>query len=241
MHVSIIRRVLDTIAPRYCSVCGRRLGLEEDLFCSPCVMRLPLTDFLNNPYDNDMAKVFWGRIKHFEKAYALMQHLPKSNSAQPLYQLKYHDKPFVGIEFGIIMGRLMSRVLFFDDIDFIIPMPLTSMRRSSRGYNQCEMIAEGLSEVSHVPVAKHMVVRNVFESSQIHKGRWGRLENVENVFECRHADKIEGKHLLIVDDVVTTGATICSLVSEIQKLVNVKISVASISFAGRRYTVTKNV
>ena len=233
----LLKSLFDIIAPRTCIVCGCRLAISEELVCTPCRLHLPHTDFLDDPYENEMAKAFWGRIKHFEKAFAPIYHFPHSQSAHIIYQLKYFDKPEIGIEAGEMIGKMMANKGFFDDIDCILPVPLAKERLRKRGYNQSEMIAEGLHNISHLPIIKDAVKRTSFLSSQTDKSRLARYENVDNVFELTKNDaiisKLKGKHILIVDDVVTTGATICSLAKTLETIGGIHISVASIGYAGQ--------
>lgn len=233
-----MRSFLDIIVPRTCSVCGRRLGLDENAICNVCLLHLPLTHFDANPYDNEMAKVFWGRIKHFEKAFAMIYHLSHSDSAHPIYKLKYGNKPDIGIDLGLFIGRILKESGFFDDIDAILPMPLAKKRLRQRGYNQSEMIATGLHDVSRLPVLHNVVRRISFNGSQTDKGRWDRALNVDNAFELIDDTKIKGRHVLIVDDVVTTGATVCSLARQLETVDGVRISVAAIGFAGNQSSPT---
>lgn len=232
-----MKSFIDLLLPRTCAVCGRRLATTEEVFCTSCSLHLPFTDFLENQYENEMAKVFWGSVKHFEKAFALLYHLPHSQSARPVYQLKYFDKPDLGIEIGEMMGKMMTDNGFFSDIDCILPVPLAKERQRKRGYNQSELLAEGLNNISRLPIIKDAVRRISFNSSQTNKSRLGRYDNVNNVFELTDKDSIicrlKGKHILIVDDVVTTGATICSLAKALQPIEGIRISVASIGYAGQ--------
>lgn len=228
----MLKALFDLIAPRTCCVCGRRLDVTENSICTPCFMYLPHTGFLNNLYENEMAKTFWGRVKNFEKAFALVYHKAHADSAHPIYQLKYNGKPDIGIDFGIIIGKLLSEKHFFDDINAIVPVPLARTRMRARGYNQSQMIALGLHDISRLPIYNNVVRRISFEGSQTQKDRQDRTENVEHSFELINGKMISGKHLLIVDDVVTTGATICAVAKQLQKMENVHISVVSIGFAG---------
>lgn len=228
-----IKELFDIIAPRTCCICGRRLGLTEGVICATCFLHLPLTGFLDNPYENDMAKVFWGRVKNFEKAFAFIYHLSHADSARAVYQLKYSSKPDLGVELGTLMGRMMAEKGFFDDIDALLPVPLSKKRIRERGYNQSEMIAIGLHDVSQLPIYNNVVRRVSFKESQTQKDRWDRNLNVEDAFELVDGSYIHGKHLLIVDDVVTTGATICAVAKQLQQVENVHISVVSIGYAGR--------
>ena len=228
--ISFWSRLLDLISPRMCVVCGRRLSISEEVICGKCNLHLPRTGFQQDPYQNIMAKMFWGQIP-IERATALIYYEPHAETANILYELKYKNHP----EIGEVMGRLMARELqmshFFEGIDAIIPVPLAKKRERQRGYNQSHELAKGISEITGLPIYNKVVRRTVFEGSQTSLGRWERNENVEQVFELKDAATIQGKHLLIVDDVVTTGATVLACAKELCKAGNVKVSVIALGFA----------
>ena len=230
MVVSFWHRLLDLISPRLCVVCGQRLTVSEDVICTKCNLHLPRTDFHQDPYENEMAKLFWHQIP-IERATAFFYYEAHSETANILYELKYKNHP----EIGEVMGRLMARELqtsgFFDGIDGIVPIPLARKRQRQRGYNQSLEIARGVSEITGLPIYNKVARRNAFEGSQTSKGRWERNENVEGVFEVKDVSAIQGKHLLIVDDVVTTGATVLACAKELCKGGHVKVSVISLGFA----------
>lgn len=230
MIISFWRRLLDLISPRLCVVCGHRLTVTEEVICTKCNFHLPRTDFHHNAYENEMAKLFWYLIP-IERATAYFYYEPHSSTANIIYQMKYKDHP----EIGEVMGRMMGKELmpsgFFDGIDGIIPVPLTKKRQRQRGYNQSEEIARGISEVTGLPLFDKVVKRVSFKGSQTNLGRWERNENVEKVFELIDGTTIQGKHLLIVDDVVTTGATCIACSKELVKANNTKISILSLGFA----------
>lgn len=231
MKISFLQRLLDLATPRSCAVCGKRLSAEEDLFCTACYLHLPLTDFLTQPDDNPMTRLFWGRLP-IEKACALIYYTAHATSSYPIYKLKYLNAPDLGIDLGRYLGQRLRRAGFFGDIDALVPVPLTPERQRERGYNQSFMLAQGLAEESRLPVWNHVVRRKSFQSTQTNKGRLERAANVEGAFELTGADKISNSHVLIVDDVVTTGATVSSLGRELRKAPGVRLSVVSIGFAG---------
>ena len=228
--ISFWSSLLDLISPRQCVVCSCRLSVSEEVICSKCNLHLPRTGFQQDPYENIMAKMFWGQIP-IERATALIYYEPHAETANILYELKYKNHP----EIGEVMGRLMARELqmshFFEGIDAIIPVPLAKKRERQRGYNQSHELAKGISEITGLPIYNKVVRRTVFEGSQTSLGRWERNENVEQVFELKDAATIQGKHLLIVDDVVTTGATIIACAKELCKAKGVRISVLSLGLA----------
>ena len=210
--ISFWHRLLDLISPQLCVVCGKRLSATEDVICIACNLKLPRTDFSKNPYDNEMAKLFWGRIP-IERAAAFFYYESHSNTANIIYKLKYKSHPEI--------------------IDGIVPVPLAKKRFRQRGYNQSEEIARGINEITGIPIYTGIVKRTVFKGSQTRRMRWDRQENVEYAFSLVNGEPIIGKHLLVIDDVVTTGATIIACAKELVKAGNVKISVLSLGLTKR--------
>ena len=217
--ISFWRRLLDLISPRMCVVCDHRLTVSEEIICSKCNFHLPRTGFHKNPYENVMAKLFWGQIP-IERATGFFYYEPHAETANIIYELKYKYQPEEILGSG-----------FFDGIDGIVPVPLAKGRQHQRGYNQSMEIAKGVSEITGLPILSKVVKRIYFKSSQTNLGRWDRQENVEKVFELIDGSMIHGKHLLVIDDVVTTGATIIACSKELVKAGDVKVSVLSLGFA----------
>jgi len=230
--INILHRFLDFVNPRTCVVCGCRLASTEWVLCNKCNLHLPRTYFSAHAYDNDMAKLFWGQIP-IERAAALFHYEHHADSANIIYQLKYRDHP----EIGQIMGRMLATEIsydaFFDGIDGIVPVPLTKDRLRRRGYNQSLEIAKGVSKVAGLPIYNDVVRRVLFVDSQTAKSRWSRHENVALAFQLVDGAPIAGKHLLVVDDVVTTGATVIACAKELVKAGHVKISVLSLGCTHR--------
>ena len=259
MQISLLGKILDLFFPRFCIECGNRLVGSEEMLCASCLISLPYTNTWNDFYRNEMAKMFWGQIP-IERSVALFRYQSHSLPSNIIYKLKYFDRP----EVGNYMGRLIalrgqkpqtsqnSQNLqnsqnvdgntcgLFDGIDAIIPIPLTKKRLKHRGYNQSEMIAQGIQEITGLPIITDAVKRIVFTESQTHKNRWQRQENVEHVFQLSdsyHLGKekhpitdLAGKHLLVIDDVCTTGATIIACCKQLMKAGKMKFSVASIGW-----------
>ncbi len=231
-RISFLTRLLDLIAPRACVICGCRLSITEELICGACNMHLPRTGFSESPSDNEMAKLFWGRLNSnypIEQATALFRFEPESQVSKLIYNLKYHDHP----EYGEILGRMVAMEQpesFFKDIQLIIPVPLTRVRQRRRGYNQSMMIAQGISDFTKIPIGKNIIIRKHFHESQTRKDWWERQDNVEGVFKLTDSSAVSGKHILIVDDVLTTGATILSCCNELLKAGDVRFSVLTLGF-----------
>ena len=230
MRISFFSRLFDLISPRLCIVCGERLSVTEEVICGKCNLHLPRTGFQRDPRENVMTKMFWGQIP-IERATALFYYESHAESANILYELKYKNHPEIGETMGRMMARELQKADFFDGIDGIVPIPLAKKRERQRGYNQSMEIAKGVSEITNLPIYNKVVKRKAFNGSQTSKGRWERNENVENVFELLDGDSVRGKHLLIIDDVVTTGATVIACAKEISKAEGVRFSVLSLGFA----------
>lgn len=221
--------MFNLISPKQCVMCGCRLAASEDVICTSCNIDLPRTNFSAKPYDNDMAKLFWGRIP-IERAAALFYYRAHSDASRIIYSMKYFDHP----EVGELMGRMAAVEFasngFFDGIDVVVPVPLARKRQRERGYNQSLEIARGVGEITKLPVDGKAVRRKSFKGSQTKMDRWQRNDNVRDVFMLKHGEGLAGKHILIVDDVVTTGATVISCAEEIMKCGDVKFSVMSLGF-----------
>lgn len=230
MRPSFFHRLLDLLAPRLCVVCGHRLTVTEQVLCAPCNMHLPRTGFQFSPLDNPMARLFWGIIP-VERVAALFYYESHSKVANILYDMKYHDHP----EIGFIMGRMMavefSEAGFFDGIDLIVPIPLASKRQRQRGYNQSMELARGISHMTGLPIYNRVVRRTRFEKSQTRMGRRDRQENVDSVFQVQDIDTLHGHHVLLVDDVITTGATMTACARELLKADGIKLSLLSLAYA----------
>lgn len=222
-------RLINLVAPKQCVMCGCRLVVGEDVVCTSCNLDLPRTNYHEKPYDNEMAKLFWGRMP-VEKAAALFFYRARSASSRIVYSMKYLGHPEVGELMGRMAAVEFAKSGFFDDVDLIVPVPLAKKRQRARGYNQSMEIARGVSEITRLPIVADAVVRKSFNGSQTEMNRWQRNENVEDVFTLKDGSRIEGRHVLIVDDVVTTGATVISCANELRRCCDVKFSVMSLGF-----------
>ena len=239
MRLSLLAQILDLLCPRHCLICGQRLLGEEEIICIACNLHLPRTNTWQQPEDNDMAKLFWHSIP-VEKCCALFHYHGHAPASNLLYQLKYNQHEEVGVGMGHLLRNEALRIHFFDGIDAIVPIPLAPKRKRERGYNQSEAIARGLHEATKIPILNKLVRRKTFVESQTHKNRWERNINVQDVFALSpdyapggsKAESLEHKHLLIVDDVCTTGATIISCCRELMKATDsMKFSILTIGYA----------
>lgn len=222
-------RILDFISPRMCVVCGERLSPTERSLCSVCLLHLPRTTYQFSPDDNPMAQLFW-HLTPVERAAALLYYEPHSELARLIYDLKYHDRPDIGEDMGRLMANEMQLARFFDGIDALLPVPLSRKRLRQRGYNQSEMLAIGISDITHLPVVTKALRRKHFVKSQTQLSRHERQENVNDMFELRDSNLLEGKHVLLIDDICTTGATLTACVDVLKNISGIRLSVLTLGF-----------
>lgn len=229
MKPNFLTWTLDLAAPRSCAVCGRRLGGSQQLLCAACQLHLPFTRFELRPYDNVMARRFWG-VLPLERAAALFFYEPRSDASAMVYALKYGDRPDLGHVMGTLLALRMLPHDFFSGVDAIVPVPLSLLRRWHRGYNQSLEIARGIGEVTGLPVFNRVVRRVHFHQSQTQLTHFQRQTNISGAFRLVRPDQVSGRHLLLVDDVVTTGATVTALGQELLRAGDVHLSILSLGF-----------
>lgn len=220
---------ISLLFPRCCVVCGRSLAKGEECICAMCNINLPRTNY-HLQKDNQVEQLFWGKIP-LERATSFFFYRKGSDFRQILHQLKYGGQK----EIGAIMGRYMASELsasgFFQGIDVIIPVPLHKRKQRIRGYNQSEWIARGISAVTGICIDTEVIVRQKHTETQTRKSAFERWENVDGIFALHHADSLKGKHVLVVDDVLTTGATTVACASRLVGIEGVRISVLTLAVA----------
>lgn len=229
MKISLLSRLLDLISPRTCDVCGGRLNATEHTICAPCDLHLPRTGFHLHPDDNPVARLFWGQLKVCRAASLFYFH-PHSETARIIYGIKYAGRTHTAHHLGYAMAREMADGGFFNGIDLIVPIPLARSRRRQRGYNQSELIAQGVSEATGIALETRAVERRRFDGSQTSLSRWQRQDNVAGMFRLRDGRRISGRHVLLIDDVVTSGATIIACAKEMMQAGDVTVSVLTLAF-----------
>jgi ComF family protein len=215
--------------PKICDACGQSLRQQEEILCTSCLVKLPRTNY-HKDSENELAQVFWGRIQT-QNVTALMHFVKASPYRKLIHKLKYQNRPEIGVFLGKELGSQLKTEKSFQNIDFVVPVPLHPDRLKTRGYNQSEMIAQGISQQMKIPVNFTNLYRAKFTSTQTKKGRFDRWENVSEVFQVHDENVFLNKHILLVDDVITTGATIEACAQRLLKIEGVKISIASLGFA----------
>ena len=224
-----IDALLNLLFPRSCVVCGGCLVKGEEAVCTMCNSRMPRTNYHLQP-NNEIEQRFWGKAE-IERATSYFFYNKGSDYRHILFKLKYNGYK----ELGEVMGRYMANELldsdFFKGIDVVISVPLHSKRKKVRGYNQSECIALGISHATGIPMDLNTLVRSVSNNTQTRKSVFDRWENVKDVFQVASPEKIQGKHILLVDDVLTTGATLVSCAAKLIESSDVKISIITLAVA----------
>jgi len=213
--------------PNVCACCSTGLKHGEEYICSHCMYELPITNF-HKEHDNPVSQVFWGRVavEHATAAYFFR----KGNRVQKLvHQVKYRGQK----EMGTVLGREMGKTLLdsnFNEVDLIAPVPLHSQKLRKRGYNQSEWIARGVAEMLEKPMDVQTLVRRIFTTTQTRKKRYDRWENVDSGFGLITPENFAGRHVLLIDDVLTTGATLEACIHAVLSAPGSKASVATLAY-----------
>lgn len=228
---NILSDTLHLFYPHVCNGCGGDILPDKNLLCLKCIHDLPHTGFARYP-NNPVEKYFWGRLPltaahsefYFEKD-GLIQHL--------IHQLKYKANTAIGTYLGELMGKSMLNSDRFNTADALIPLPLYADKERQRGYNQAAVICQGISSVMNIPVLVGNVVRRRSTETQTRKHRAERWQNVRESFGIQNRRSLAGKHLLLVDDVVTTGATLEACGQVMLQAENVTLSIAALAHASK--------
>lgn len=225
----ILNHFLELFYPKLCLVCEQKLISQEYFICLKCLLHLPRTNF-HKMKDNPMEELFYGRI-HIERASALFEFKKGSPYQKILHHLKYRGMKELGEFMGIHFAHQLKNSEFIKSLDFICPVPLHPKRERKRGYNQSYHLAKGLSDTLDIPLENQVLKRKIHSTTQTRKNRFERWQNVDGIFEVQNIHVFQNKHILLLDDVVTTGATLEACSQTIIKNCNAKISIATLAIA----------
>lgn len=223
----IFEDILNIIFPKVCCVCGAGLTKNEEIICFHCRSELPKMNF-SNVKDNELVNRFYGKLSiDFGLAYL---NFHKSGITQKLlHQFKYNNYPEIGKLIGNWVGHELLKNKISDKIDIIIPVPLHPRKERKRGYNQSQYFANGISEITKIPTEFKTLQRLYYEESQTHKSKEQRWKSVENAFRIVDKVSVDSKNVLLVDDVITTGATLEACGHQIMKNGAAGISIATLA------------
>ena len=220
---------ISLLFPRLCYGCGNHLMRNENLICTECYVVIPRTGY-HTEKDNPVAQLFWGRCL-IEKAAAFSFYNRGGRIRTLIHNLKYKGIKEIGNELGKIYGLSLKSSGFTDDIDIIIPVPLHPSKKRIRGFNQSEIISNGISGATGLPVNIKSFLRVTVSGTQTRRSRYERWINVEGIFSVSDPEELRGKHILLVDDVITTGSTIESCTNELLRIEGVRVSVVALAYA----------
>jgi ComF family protein len=215
--------------PQLCYACGNSLISSEDLICTDCLYNLPYTNFYHQP-DNIVARQFWGKVK-LEAAWSLLYFTKGGKVQQLIHHLKYKNTPQIGNKLGHIAAERLLRSPGLTRFDGIIPVPLHNSRLRKRGYNQSACFAEGLAQGLDTRAIINNLIRTKATETQTRKSRFERSANMREVFAVADAKGLTNKHILLVDDVVTTGSTLEACAQALLAVPGLRLSIATIAYA----------
>ncbi|GGD21981.1 ComF family protein [Hyunsoonleella pacifica] len=224
-----MKSVINLLFPKVCYACSSHLSDNEDTICINCRHDLPVTEFhFNN--DNTVKKVLQGRAK-IEQATALFRFEKKGPVQQLIHALKYKGSEHIGTLLGDWLGGELCEVETYQTIDMVIPVPMHSKKLKKRGYNQVTEFGKQIAKALHAEYVDDVLVKISNTKSQTTKGRLARWNKKNEIFAIKNILKIENKHVLLVDDIITTGATLEGCCSALHQAKTIKISIATMAIA----------
>ena len=232
MRKTIIRACQDLVGliyPELCIACREKVPPRKQLVCVMCRVKLLPTNY-HLDKENPFTERFWGRIP-IETGAAMFPFVQGGKTQKMIHQLKYKRKFDVGVQLGKWYGHELKKSPHFRNIDLIVPVPLHPEKEHKRGYNQADAIAIGLAESMHLPWSRKVLKRGVYSDSQTTKSGMDRFGNVMKAFYVDDTKPIQNKHILLVDDVLTTGATLEACAIKLLAVENTKVSLATIAIA----------
>ena len=213
--------------PNLCICCDGYISHQENQVCDLCMYTLPKYEE-NEFKDNSLARKFWGRVS-LENVAAQYKLTGSSAVKSIIHQIKYRGNTDLGIAMGEVLGATLMKSTLFTDVNLLLPVPLHPKKERLRGYNQCDLLLTGLGAVMNIPIVKNKLIRKKHNSTQTKKNRYERYINSKEVFCITDIKALQNKHVLIVDDVITTGATIEACASVLLDVDGLKLSVATLA------------
>ena len=224
-----LRELADILFPRHCLHCGQLLVGDERFLCTHCWLHLPRTH--NAAVSDNETEQHFQAHREVTTAMSLLHFFPDSASRDIIHHIKYRGARKLALSMGKMIGEQLVDSGRFASVDLLVPVPLHPKRERQRGYNQSELLCRGIAQVLQRPVSIGNLVRTVNTESQTHKTAEERKENVNGVFQVRKPEKYRGRHILLVDDVITTGSTTAACCDALRKAGVTHISIASLALA----------
>ena len=228
MFKKALHPLLHLFIPHRCAGCGSDIMSRQQVLCMHCINRLPVTSFCDHA-NNPVEKIFWGRMNVTSAASYLF--FSKDSVLQHIiHELKYKGNKELGMFIGHKMGEALLNAQRFKEVSALIPLPLFAARERKRGYNQATLLCRGMAEVLNLPVLTQVIHRHTHSETQTNKNRIDRWLNMQGKFVLQHPEAISGKHILLVDDVITTGATLEACGQELLTAPNTRLSIMTMAY-----------
>lgn len=227
--MSLWQDFISLIYPRSCICCDNLLLKSEEFICNQCFINLPQSKF-EAENESELDKLFYGRVP-VQKAGAFLIFEKSGKVQKILHSIKYNGNKRLAFRVGQWYGEKLKEYNVFVMADCIVPVPLHPKKQKQRGFNQSEEFAKGLSDSLHIPVVNDNLIRAEFTSTQTKKSKAERWENVKDKFELMYPERLENKTILLVDDVITTGATLDACYQALNSAKEIKLSVISLAYA----------
>lgn len=225
--MKLINNLLSLFYPRLCAACGDALQQNEQCICLNCMLHLPETQF-HKEHFNPLRSVFDGRVP-VQEVTTLMSYKKANKTQKILHHLKYSGQKEIGKILGEYFGGQLITEERYRGIQYVLPIPLHPKKQKKRGYNQSEWIAMGLSKGMGIPYLTDVLVRTHYTDTQTRKSRFARWQNVKEVFEVQNSDKVAYTHVLVCDDVLTTGATTEAAIQKLLTVEGIRVSVVTLA------------
>ncbi len=219
--------LLQLFFPHICEGCQRHLAHTETILCLRCMRRLPATGYQRYA-NNQVAQAFWGRVS-IRNAMAGYYYTQAAMLQRLIHRFKYHQRKDIALFFGRQLGHMLLESEWLHEVEAIVPVPLNKLKEKRRGYNQAALLATGIAAIVQKPVLERALDREYQAGSQTRRGRSSRWENVAGAFTVKDTACLQNRHILLIDDVITTGAT-TEACSQALLAAGATVSICSLAF-----------
>lgn len=227
---ALLKDFLHLVYPCLCVGCHQEPVNDHEIFCISCEAKLPITDF--HLISNNEALSRLGGGFPFQLGISMFRFYPGGIVQSMIHEIKYKGQTNIALRLGRKYGQLLIESGKLSNVDWLVPVPLHPVKLRQRGYNQSKFFADGLSMTLQKPVLANVIRRTEHTETQTAKNRYERLKNMMSAFELdKNSKSLEGKHILLVDDVLTTGATLESCALALSKIAGIEVSFATIAIA----------